>query len=282
MKNGSFTITFGILLSLALVRPCALGADAVNSEPSVNIAKAASKASDPRLDGGSSAQTQRAYGPRITYTSVNLSKPYVALTFDDGPHATLTPRLLDILKKEGVKATFFILGQNVAEYPDIARRIVAEGHEIANHSWSHPVLAKMSDAAVESQLRRTSDIVRKTTGVEMPLMRPPYGAMSVRQRAWAKEKLGLKCILWSVDPLDWKVRNAASVRAKLVSGAHPGAILLVHDIHATTVNAMPATIADLKEKGYRFATVSDLIEMEEIPAPAATVVSKEPVAPDAR
>ncbi len=195
------------------------------------------------------------------YSSVAISESVVALTFDDGPHPVLTPRLLDVLKEHGVKATFFVIGKNAKSYPDIVARIVAEGHEIANHSWSHPNLSGMSDSAVLEQLKETNKVLKEATGVDARLFRPPYGAFSVRQRVMTYEKLGMPSILWSVDPLDWKIRSAPSVRSKLVSGAHPGAILLAHDIHASTVDAIPGVLMDLKARGFQFVTVSQLIAM---------------------
>ncbi len=222
----------------------------------------------------------KASGPKISYTAADVRAPVVALTFDDGPKEGLTPKLLNILKARRVKATFFVLGKCVANHPDIAKRIVAEGHEIANHSWSHPLFTKLSDAAVRSQLRRTHDIVRKTTGVEMRNMRPPYGGITNRQKNWIYNEFGYPTILWSVDPLDWKNRNARLVTQRLVAGAHPGAILLAHDIHASTVAAMPATIDALLAKGFRFLTVSELLELEEQAPPpqAAAATSESPMA----
>src|SRR5204863_10046967 len=119
-----------------------------------------------------------------------------------------TPRLLDMLKQRKIKATFFVVGECVAEYPTIMKRIVAEGHEIANHSWSHPQLSTMSESAVHDQLQKPHDAIVQATGVTPTLMRPPFGAFTQRQQRWANGEWGYKCILWDVDPLDWKVRNA--------------------------------------------------------------------------
>lgn len=200
------------------------------------------------------------------FNSVHTSQPVLALTFDDGPHGQLTPQLLDILREQGVHATFFVLGSNVAAYPDIARRIVSEGHEIANHSWDHPSLPRISAERLDREIRTTSDIIEKTTGHKVTIMRPTYGALNDRVQHALIDDYGLDVILWSVDPRDWKRPGADVVTRRLVSGAHPGAILLAHDIHPGTIAAMPATIAQLKAKGYRFVTVSELLSMAE-PAP---------------
>ena len=185
--------------------------------------------------------------------------PYIALTFDDGPHPTLTPRLLDILKSHNVKATFYVTGQNVARYPGITRRIVAEGHEIGNHTWGHPNLTKLSDAAVRSELDRTNTAIVNAVGVKPRTFRPPYAAMTSRQRAWVNAEYGYPIVFWNVDPRDWKDRNANLVTSRLLSGTRKGSILLLHDIHATSVSAVPQTINGLISKGYQFVTVSQLL-----------------------
>ena len=199
---------------------------------------------------------------KYSYNSCNVDGPYIAMTFDDGPSAQLTPRLLDVLKERGIKATFFVVGQNVAEYPDIVRRMANEGHEIANHSWSHPALTKLGAEGVRKQIENTNDAIAKVTGKRPVLMRPPYGATSSLLNKRLSEQYGLKVILWSVDPLDWRYRNSNRVYNSIVQNTHPGSIILTHDIHATTVAAMPATLDALLAKGFKFVTVSDLIAME--------------------
>ncbi|MBU3664528.1 MAG: polysaccharide deacetylase family protein [Chthoniobacterales bacterium] len=201
------------------------------------------------------------------FNSVYTSQKVVALTFDDGPHGQLTPKLLDILRAEDVPATFFVLGSNVSAYPDIARRIVNEGHEIANHSWDHPSLPKVSAERLDREIRRTSEIIEQTTGQKVTIMRPTYGALNERVQRSLINDYGLDVILWSVDPRDWKRPGADVVTRRLVTGAHPGAILLAHDIHPGTIAAMPQTISQLKAKGYRFVTVSQLLAMAEPPPP---------------
>src|SRR5436309_10221795 len=117
----------------------------------------------------------------ITFSSVHVDGPYIAMTFDDGPSATLTPKLLDLLAARHLKATFFVVGQNAADHPDILKRAVREGHEIANHSWSHPNLGKMSDDAVRRELQKTDDAITAAIGTRQTLMRPPYGSITARQ-----------------------------------------------------------------------------------------------------
>lgn len=199
------------------------------------------------------------------YNSVNVDGPYVAMTFDDGPHPELTPKLLNELKKRGIKATFYVVGRNVEQYPDIVKRMADEGHEVANHTWSHPSLPKLGAEGVRKQMHDTTAAIRKACGVTPVTMRPPYGATNAALNRRMAEDYGMKVILWSVDPQDWKYRNATTVYNRIVQNAHPGAIILAHDIHASTIKAMPEVFDTLTAKGYKFVTVSELLAMERAP-----------------
>ncbi|AXG79722.1 polysaccharide deacetylase family protein [Streptomyces paludis] len=177
----------------------------------------------------------------------------VALTFDDGP-ASYTNRLLGLLKDYDAKATFYVVGQNVASKPDLVRKEAAAGHQIGNHSWNHPDLTKLTTAQIKSQLSRTDKAVKDATGKSPTTLRPPYGAQNAKVRSAA----GRPLVNWSVDTLDWKHRDAAKVAAAVKKYTKPGDIVLMHDIHKTTVDAMPKILADLKSRGYRFVTVDQL------------------------
>lgn len=215
----------------------------------------------------SSAQTPAA--PRVSFSQCNVDGPFIALTFDDGPHGVQTPRLLKMLADRKIKATFFVCGSCVAQNPEIAKQIVEEGHEIANHSWNHPQLTKIGEENVRDQLDRTHKVIVQTTGVTPTLMRPPYGAFTVQQRAWSFATWGYKCILWDVDSEDWRHRNPAKTESIILSTTHPGSIILCHDIHKATIDAMPATLDALIAKGFKFATVTELLKMhKEKPAAA--------------
>lgn len=196
---------------------------------------------------------------KAAYNSCNVSDNSIAITFDDGPHPQLTPKLLDLLKDRGIKATFYVVGKNVEAYPEIAKRIVDEGHEIGNHTWNHPSLPKIGAARVKSEMDRTTDIIVKTTGVTPATMRPPYGATNATLNKRLDEEFGMKVILWSVDPQDWKYRNADRVASQLIENTKSGGILLAHDIHPSTVAAMPRTLDTLTSKGFKFVTVSELL-----------------------
>src|SRR5213596_1683783 len=197
----------------------------------------------------------------ITFSSVHVDGPYIAITFDDGPSATLTPKLLDLLAAHHIKTTFFVIGENVAEHPDIVARAAREGHEIGNHSWSHPNFAKMSEEGVRSQLRRTDDAIKSATGFRPTLLRPPYGSITAREKRWIHDEFGYQIILWDVDPYDWKRPGPAVVRNRILKETQPGSIVLSHDIHPGTIEAMPSTFDALEAKGFKFVTVSELIRM---------------------
>jgi peptidoglycan/xylan/chitin deacetylase (PgdA/CDA1 family) len=199
--------------------------------------------------------------PQVTFNSVHVDGPYIALTFDDGPHGTLTPKLLDLLAAHHMKATFFVVGQNAADHPDILRRAVREGHEIANHSWSHPILGKMSDEAVRRELQKTDDAISAAIGKRPTLLRPPYGSITARQKKWIHDEFGYRIIIWDVDPLDWKRPGPSVVTSRIMRETHAGSIVLAHDIHAPTIEAMPATFDQLDRKGFKSVTVTELLAM---------------------
>src|SRR5476649_1602838 len=178
---------------------------------------------------------------KVTFSSVHVVGPYVAMTFDDGPHATLTPKLLDLLARKKIKATFFVMGENAEQHPEILKRAVAEGHEIGNHSWSHPNLAKLSNEALRSQLQRTDDVITQAIGSHPKVMRPPYGELTPKQRQWVNSEFGYKVILWDVDPLDWKEPGPSIVAQRIIRETKQCSIMLAHDIHAQTITAISET-----------------------------------------
>lgn len=203
----------------------------------------------------------------ITFSRVSVSQPYIAITFDDGPHPKNTPRLLDMLRERNIRATFYVIGRNVDLYPNVLRRTVSEGHEIGNHTYNHPILSKLGDSTVRDELTKCRDAVARAAGVQPRTLRPPYGALLQRQREWIHRELNYPTIMWSVDPLDWKRPGASVVTSRILSNTTPGAIVLAHDLHASTVDAMPATLDGLLRKGFKFVTVSQLLAMGNQAAP---------------
>ncbi|MFF4616996.1 polysaccharide deacetylase family protein [Nonomuraea jabiensis] len=177
----------------------------------------------------------------------------VALTFDDGP-GPYTDTLLAYLAAYHAHATFFVVGSNVVAYPGVLHRTVAAGHEIGNHTWSHPDLTRLSPARVRSQLGRTDQAIRAVTGVVPRLVRPPYGAFN----GTVRRQTGRPLVLWSVDTLDWRYRSSATVARRALRSVRPGSVILFHDIHPTTVRAIPRVLRKLAGRGYRFVTVSEL------------------------
>ena len=208
--------------------------------------------------------------PQLTFESVYVDGPYIALTFDDGPNATLTPKLLNMLAAHHLKATFFVVGQNAADHPDILRRAVHEGHEIANHSWSHPNFGKMSDDGVRRELQKTDDAILAAIGKRPTLLRPPYGSITARQKRWIHDEFGYRIIIWDVDPLDWKRPGPAVVANRIMKETHPGSIVLAHDIHPPTIEAMVSVFDQLDKKGFKSVTVSELLAMAKPPPPKPT------------
>ena len=186
--------------------------------------------------------------------------PCVALTFDDGP-SVYTEGLLDVLSQQGVKATFFILGKSARIQSETVSRIFADGHQIGNHTWDHPNLTKLSDELIQQQLHQTDAIVTQIIGQPTRHLRPPYGAYNDRVLAVSR----LPIIFWSVDPLDWRDRDAEIVAARIIESP-AGAIILAHDIHKTTVAAVPLIIEALRERGIHFVTVTQLFEPEQLVA----------------
>ena len=184
----------------------------------------------------------------------------VALTFDDGP-SYHTEGLLDTLKEHNVKATFFVLGTQVRIQSETVQRMFREGHQIGNHTWDHPNLTHMSEGQIREQLQLTDNLITQVIGESTPFLRPPYGAYNDKVLAAS----GLPIIFWSVDPLDWKDRDAATVAARIVD-APAGAIILAHDIHKSTVEAVPAIIAALKSRGIHMVTITKLFDPQTLHA----------------
>lgn len=255
--NTHLPLPLGALLLVGL--SFGLASCTTNSSRSKKGVEAAPLGGEP-VNGNLTLPTSS--GTADSYSRVNTKLPFIALTFDDGPHPQNTPRLLDLLKERNVKATFYVVGTNVKRYPEIMRRIVAEGHEVGNHTVTHGSLAKMSAEGVRQELRVAHDAIVSATGVAPRTMRPPYGAITSAQKTWIRKEFGYPTIMWSVDPLDWKKPGSTVVASRLVSGAAPGGILLAHDIHSGTVDAIPSAVDQLLARGFRFVTVTQLLAMD--------------------
>lgn len=193
------------------------------------------------------------YSRAMSQMAIDSSKKMIALTYDDGPSAH-TPLVLDALAKYGGHATFFVVGSSVDRYADSLRRAVALGCEIGNHTYSHSNLKNLSAAQVQSVLQATSQAVKKQTGAQVRLLRPPYGSYHTSTSSTA----GMPVILWSVDTLDWKTRSTSATIQCVQRNAYDGAIILMHDLHQPTAMAADAVMKNLTEAGYQLVTVSEL------------------------
>ena len=195
--------------------------------------------------------------PAVPAPAPTTGNKVIALTFDDGP-GPYTAHLLDVLDQYGAKATFFLIGSKVSSQANVVRSIHARGHQLGNHSWSHPELPKLPVDQIAGEIDRTNDAIKQATGVTPAILRPPYGAVN----GVVLEQLrlrGMSSILWSVDTRDWADRNSDIVCSRAVAGARPGAVILMHDIHQTSVSAVPCILSALKQQGYSFVTVQGLI-----------------------
>lgn len=230
-------------------------------DPSATVSKAAVEPERRATPSVAPAMTEESPPRAHRYSSVPVDRPYIALTFDDGPSAKLTPQLLDALKERGIPATFYVVGNRVGPNRAILRRMVAEGHEIGNHTWDHSSLLDHSDSSVRDQLMRTNYAIWSAVGEFPTTMRPPYGQTDAALNRRISKELDLAVILWSVDSRDWKNRDPDQVRQQILRDTRAGAVILCHDIHHSTVAAMPATLDALQARGFKFVTVSRLIEL---------------------
>ena len=199
-----------------------------------------------------------AYANASAYVADSImEKPKIAITFDDGPSAVYTPRLLDGLKERGVKATFFLIGQNIEKEggSEIVKRMYEEGHLIGNHTYHHVEITKVSNDEAYQELMLTNEAIENITGEEVQFMRPPFGL-------WQKElekKIHVLPVMWSIDPLDWATENVDEIVNKVVTEAQENDIILLHDCYDSSIKAALRIIDLLQAEGYEFVTVDELM-----------------------
>lgn len=181
----------------------------------------------------------------------------IALTFDDGPNPATTPQLLKTLSAAKVPATFFALGKEAQQYPDIIKEESDLGNEVASHTWDHKDLVTLSPAQQKQEIESANQLINKITGKNVTLFRPPYGSYNNSVLC----QTDLTAVNWSVDTNDWRYRTSAPVVQNVATCAHDGAIILMHDIHQWSVDAVPQIIQNLKAQGYTFVTVSTLLDL---------------------
>lgn len=177
----------------------------------------------------------------------------IAMTFDDGPGGITTPKLLDLLAELDVQVTFFVLGRMVKQNPGVLRRISAaqQRHELCNHSWSHTSFKQLSDDKIRAEIEDTQKVIADTVGngKASKIVRPPYGAVKQRQREFISRELGYKVVGWNVDPQDWKKgKTSKQIAQHILTHTRDGQVVLAHDIHQRTIDAMPDTLRTLKKK----------------------------------
>ncbi|MBM7624868.1 polysaccharide deacetylase family protein [Sporohalobacter salinus] len=200
------------------------------------------------------------------YRKANTNTMQIALTFDDGPDKLYTPKILKILKKYNVKATFFLLGKQVQKYPQVTKQIINEGHAIGNHTWSHPDLTKLNEEEIKEEILATEKEIKEITDRTTNLIRPPYGTTSDKLLDQLKE-MNYKVIHWSIDSLDWNSNNKEEILNRVLSKLKPGSVILFHSSIGKnksltpTVQALPHIIKELKKRNIKLVTVNKLLSL---------------------
>ncbi len=199
---------------------------------------------------------------RIIYSFAGgTEKPRVALTFDDGPHPRYTPEILDILKEYGVTATFFAVGSNAENYPELVQRIRAEGHELGNHTHNHFHVAKLTREALCKDIDSCRDVLERITGTRVRLFRPPEGVCTEDIKSYC-DREGLTIVLWSVDTRDWAHTPVGEICENVKTNVKDGSIILMHDFigkNSPTPAALRRIIPMLQELGYELVSISQLM-----------------------
>ena len=195
----------------------------------------------------------------IKKKNVSIDDKVVALTFDDGP-SKYTDQILDILKKYNACGTFFLIGNKVEFYSDTLRRMLEEGSEIGNHSYDHKLLTRLSKEAFQKEINKTQMAIKKVTGFTPTLFRPTYGGYNNTLKSYTD----LKFVLWDVDSRDWQVKSKEKILKNVLPNVKSGSIVLMHDNHEYSVNALEDMIESLKKQGYKFVTVTELLELKNL------------------
>lgn len=191
----------------------------------------------------------------VSASATPVEAPKIALTFDDGPSTAWTPALLDGLKERGVKATFFLIGENADKNPEIVKRMAEEGHLIGNHTYHHVELTKISENEARLELADTSAVIVRITGKEPEYMRPPFGAWQRK----LEQEIQMLPVLWTIDPLDWTTENQDEIVNKVVTEAEENDIILLHDCYKSSIEAGLRIVDILQEEGFMFVTVDELL-----------------------
>jgi len=205
--------------------------------------------------------------PDTFFISGSHEEKKIALTFDDGPDSNTTPRIMDILNEFGIKATFFIVGENAIKYPSIVKSLYDNGHQVANHSWSHKRPLNMDAEELLNEINKTNEVLNdilNLTGYYSHVFRPPYGLLT-REQVDVLKKQGHIAVCWSIDSMDWYTSSAEEIEKCVIESAHSGAIVLLHsaggkDQRNSTIEALPGIITKLSKQGYEFVTIEELLK----------------------
>ena len=211
-------------------------------------------------EGKKTAESSHELNERVS--QIDLTRPVIALTFDDGPHYKITNRILDVLEQNNLRATFFVVGNRISSDNayETLRRADALKCEIGNHTYEHPNLTKLSDIDIYQQFEKTNDAVYSVLSKPTTLFRPTFGAYN----DVVKNNIDAPFILWSVDSNDWKDRNSAILSERLLSTIKDGDVILMHDLYETTAETVEIIVPLLIEQGYQFVTVSELFALKEV------------------
>lgn len=258
------------IISLS-VEPDAVSSAATGSyTPTVILMPVVGSLSQSAIDAGAAADAEKAGEPYA-----DPDRPMIALTFDDGPGGESTERILDVLEEYGAHATFFLVGSRIPQREELVKRAYSLGCELANHTYSHADLTKLSKEEMLAQVEDVNDLIEALTGVRARFVRPPYGNVNDSVR----ESLEYTLISWSVDPADWKLRDGDKIFERLKETVRDGAIVILHDIYSSTADAVEQLVPWLIEEGYQLVTVSELFEARGIePQPGDMYVGLSPQA----
>ena len=227
-------------------------------------AEAAAAAQAAAEEAARQAAAQQALG-----RTVDPSRPMVALTYDDGPQPSVGNRIMDCLAQYGGKATFFLVGERVGSYATEVKRMVAEGHEVANHSMNHKYLQKQGVAEIQAQVSRCNDAIEAVCGVRPRVMRLPGGGYNATVLA----NTHMPMIQWNIDPLDWKTRNAQQTINSVLGQVKDGDIILMHELYGATGDASMTIIPELTKRGFQLVTVSEMAAAKGRPLEAGKLYS---------
>ena len=206
-------------------------------------------------------ETAPAEDPNIVTSGgrqLDLRKPMIALTYDDGPYAPVGNKIMDVLEQFNGRATFFMVGDRVRNYATEVKRMVSNGHEVANHTYNHKYLNKLDAASIRSQVEQCNQVIQEVTGVRPSLMRLPGG----NQNATVRQNIGMPIILWNIDTRDWATKNAQKTIDAVLGKVKDGDIVLMHELYSSTADATATFVPQLAAQGFQFVTVSELAQFK--------------------